>query len=138
MVQDVVCVLQTLRAASRLVTRRYEAALRPTGLTASQFSILQTLNTRESLCPSDISDALGFDQTTVTRLIATMERQGLIKVTPDAQDRRKRHIARTKIGSEKYAQALPIWQELQTNTLTHVSSRDWSTVRQFLHHLTHQ
>lgn len=136
MLKDSLCVMQTLRAASRLVTRRYEAALRPLGLTASQFTILQSLQVdgRQSL--GEMSETLGFDQTTITRLIRSLLRDGLLVLEVSQEDQRRKHLSLTSAGRAKIQAALPIWQDLQETSLTHVTGRDWSTIRHFLHHLS--
>jgi len=136
MAQDVICVMQTLRAAARQVSRRYEQALRPIGLTASQFTLLQTLTAAPGLGPSALGEALGLEPTTVTRLLATLERQGFVQRKSKGADARRTPAYVTAAGEEAYARALPIWQETQIQTLAHVSRQDWATVRQFLHHLS--
>ena len=136
MLKDSPCVMQTLRAASRLVTRRYEAALRAQGLTASQFTILQALYDQEGQSLGELSETLGFDQTTTTRLLTSMIRSDLLTLETSQADRRRKHLRLTSAGRAKIRAALPLWQDLQAESLTHVSGRDWSTIRHFLHHLS--
>ncbi len=50
------------------------------------------------------------DRTTVTALLKTLSRRGLVEVEADARDRRTRRAAVTAAGRQALAQALPIWR----------------------------
>ena len=61
------CVFTNLRRASRMVSQSYDAALKPVGLKATQFSMLAVLGRRGQMRQSDFADVLGMDGTTLTR-----------------------------------------------------------------------
>jgi len=129
------CVTQTLRSAARLVTRRYEEALRPTGLTASQYTILQALSIAKQMGPSDLGDILAFEQTTATRLLATLEKRGLVEFTAHPDDARRRLSQLTPLGHTVFSQAYPLWQKAQDETLQRVSDGDWTDAKAVLRQL---
>ncbi len=126
------CVAQNLRRAARLVTRRYEEALRPVDLTASQFTILQALGGGRVVPQGMLADILGFEQTTMTRLAALMLKRALISVQPDPDDKRGRLLSISKDGTKLYGQAAPLWQKAQSFTLGRMPPNEWHGVRKAL------
>ena len=60
------CLCFHLRRASRAVARRFDAALRPLGLTNGQFSLLIALNRPEAPSIGSVSALLAMDRTTLT------------------------------------------------------------------------
>jgi DNA-binding MarR family transcriptional regulator len=132
------CVAQNLRRAARLVTRRYEDALRPVDLTASQFTILQALRGRSSIPQGLLAEILGFEQTTMTRLAALMLKRALITSNPDPDDKRGRLLSISKDGATLYEQAAPLWQKSQDLTLGRMSQDAWQDVRKALKTLSRE
>jgi DNA-binding MarR family transcriptional regulator len=132
------CVAQNLRRAARLVTRRYEEALRPVDLTASQFTILQALRGGRKIAQGMLADILGFEQTTMTRLAALMLNRALITSEPDPDDKRGRLLSISKVGAALYEQAAPLWQKAQDLTLGRMPQDAWHGVRKALKTLSQE
>lgn len=107
-VRDSCLCLHTQRAA-RAVARRFDEALRPVALRSGQFSLLISLNRPEPPTVGSVADLLAMDRTTLTANLKPLERRGLLKVTPDAQDRRARRLTLTRDGLALLEQAIPIW-----------------------------
>lgn len=133
---DFACAAQTLRRAARLISRRYEDGLRQVNLTASQFSILQALIYAEKMPFGMISKTLGLQQTTLSRLLKTMEKRGLIRIETDDKDSRGRVVFATEDGREIFALAQQIWQPINDEHLSRVTADDWLTVKAALNALT--
>ena len=136
MVRSTPCVAQTLRAAARLITRKYEDALRPVGLTASQYTLLHALNKFGALGPTELGEALAFEQTTATRLLAKLEGQKLITYIPHKKDARRRLAKLTELGKAKYEEAFPLWQGVQESTLSHLTQAEWRALREALRNVS--
>jgi DNA-binding MarR family transcriptional regulator len=132
------CVAQNLRRAARLVTRRYEDALRPVDLTASQFTILQALRGGRAVPQGMLAEILGFEQTTMTRLVALMQKRALLGVRPDPNDKRGRLLTISDEGLALYQQALPLWQQAQAMTLGRMPQDEWHGVRKALNTLSRE
>jgi DNA-binding MarR family transcriptional regulator len=132
------CVAQNLRRAARLVTRRYEEALRPVDLTASQFTILQALQGGRKVPQGMLADILGFEQTTMTRLAALMLKRALIKSEPDPDDKRGRLLSISKDGATLYEKAAPLWQKAQDLTFGRMPQDAWHGVRKALKTLSQE
>ena len=109
-VRDSCLCLHTQRAA-RTLARRFDDALRPTGLTNQQFSLLMALNRPEPPTMAPVAEMLGMDRTTLTAALKPLERRGLLRIEPGPRDRRSRHIVLTEAGHEVLTQAVPIWRE---------------------------
>src|SRR5713101_3938030 len=81
------CMCGSLRRTSRALTQLYETALRPLGLRATQFTILQALSLAGGVTQSELGEMLALDSTTLTRTLGLMSRQGWI-AERRGQDRR--------------------------------------------------
>ncbi len=106
------CACTGLRKATRVVTQRFDAALRPCGLRATQLSLLLACATPEPTTIARVSDMLAIDRTTLTRTLRPLSRRGLIEIGR-AEDRRLRLISVTEAGHHAIATALPLWAEAE-------------------------
>ena len=109
-VRDTCLCLHTQRAA-RALARRFDEALRPVGLTNGQFSLLTSLNRPQPPAMGPVAKLLAMDRTTLMAALKPLERQGLVTIGLDPDDRRSRLLILTHKGSETLAAALPIWRE---------------------------
>ena len=107
-VKDACLCLHTQRAA-RVLARRFDAALRPAGLTNEQFSLLMALNRPQPPQIGELAALLGADRTTLTAALKPLVRQNLATVHPDADDGRVRRAALTPEGHARLTAALPFW-----------------------------
>ena len=107
-VRDTCLCLHAQRAA-RALARRFDDALRPIGLTNSQFSLLNALNRPTPATMGEVARLLGADRTTLTAALRLLTRDGLTRTEADPVDQRARRIALTPAGLARLAAALPIW-----------------------------
>jgi len=108
--QDCYCLAARKRA--RELTRRYEVALRPFGLRATQFSVLAVLAQTGPLSLSRLAGLLGLERTTLTRIAGVLERDNRIAVT-QGDDERVRELSITTTGKRVLASAFPAWKRVQ-------------------------
>jgi DNA-binding MarR family transcriptional regulator len=106
------CYCATLRQATRALTTLYDKHLSATGLKATQFSILQALDYMGQARNRDLEGALTIDQTTLTRNLAILAREGLITVVGRPSGREKAW-GLTAAGSELMTKAKPLWEQAQ-------------------------
>jgi DNA-binding MarR family transcriptional regulator len=106
------CMCASLRRASRLVSQLYEDAMRPLGMRATQFTILQSLVLAEEVTQSQLGQMLGMDSTTLTRTLTIMSREGWI-AKRRGEDRREWRMRLSKKGEAQFKIALPHWQKVQ-------------------------
>jgi DNA-binding MarR family transcriptional regulator len=81
------CLCLHLQQAARALARRFDAALRPLGLTNGQFSLLMSLNRPEAASIGDVSAVLAMDRTTLTANLKPLQRRGLVAISVDDADR---------------------------------------------------
>ncbi len=74
------CYCATLRQATRALTTLYDRHLDAVGVKATQFAILQALDYMGQARNRDLEGAMTMDQTTLTRNLALLAREGLIAV----------------------------------------------------------
>jgi DNA-binding MarR family transcriptional regulator len=105
------CLCLHLQRAARAVARRFDAALRPFGLTSGQFSLLMSLNRPEPASMGSVSALLAMDRTTLTANLKPLERRGLVAVRSDDTDRRMRRLTLTPNGRALLSAAVPVWRQ---------------------------
>lgn len=111
LVRDTCLCLHAQRAA-RALSRRFDEALRPTGITSGQFSLLNALNRPKPPPIGPVAQLLAMDRTTLTAALKPLERDGLVTIARDPEDRRNRLLGLTDKGREVLAAAVPIWRDL--------------------------
>lgn len=114
----------TLRRASRTLTQLYEKALRPQGLRATQFTILQALSHTGEISQGELGRVLAIDSTTLTRTLQIMVRQGWIS-DRRGQDRRERLLRLSKDGRQQFDRALPLWLKTQLQLRHQLGAKRW-------------
>jgi DNA-binding MarR family transcriptional regulator len=107
------CICATFRRASRTLTQFYEKALRPTGLRATQFTVLQTLSLAGEVTQRRLGQILAMDSTTLTRTLTIMSRHGWI-AKQRGEDRREWRMRMSRPGEVQFKRALPYWEKAQT------------------------
>ena len=105
------CLCFAVRRAARSLSRRFDEAFRPLGITNGQFSLMMSLNRPDSPKMSDIADFLAMDRTTLTAALKPLEKGGLVAVRADEKDRRNRRLSLTDAGRDLLARAVPIWRD---------------------------
>lgn len=130
------CVCLGLQRAARGVARRYDEALRPSGLTSGQFSILSALLRDDPISIGSLAELLGLDRTTLNRNLHLLETQKLVSTLPDPGDARVRRIQLTSIGRERLAIAMPLWEGVQSDSNGRLGKPGWHDLRPLLTRLS--
>ena len=108
------CNCNALRRAARRISNFYDGELAASGLRATQFAILASINDMDDATASAIAERLALDRTTMGRNLRPLEREGLIKRGASVQDGRSRTITLSKAGFEKLKKAVPLWRRAQS------------------------
>ena len=119
------CVCLNLRGAARAVTQMYDEVLRPSGLKATQFSVLAAVATEGPASMTVIAKALVMDRTTLTRNLKPLMDRGLVKAGKVADDRRQRRIVVTGEGKAILAKALPLWKKAHEQIVSGIGFARW-------------
>ena len=125
------CGCASLRRAARVITRLYDQALRPTGLGAAQFTLLQALHTAPGLSQKQLASLLEIDSTTLTRTLALLRRSGWMRSTV-GDDRREVRLELTAAGKRVYMRALPLWEHVQAKFIRALGAEKWQRLMDLL------
>lgn len=113
------CMVSNSRMAARAITRRYDAYLRPYGVTATQLSLMGGMRMVPGSTVSQLAEARGFERTTLTRNLDKLEQMGLVA---SAAKGRGRVPALTQKGEALVAELLPLWRKAQAELRAELSS----------------
>jgi len=131
------CACFDLRKATRAVSRLYDDYLRPLGLNITQYSLLRAIERGLQISVSTLGRYMVMDRTSITRALAPLERDGLVR-SGAGSDKRTRIVFLTKKGARLLASAQPRWDEAQKTFLNLMGSRRWTTMRGLLRDATHR
>ncbi|MGB2644166.1 MAG: MarR family winged helix-turn-helix transcriptional regulator [Candidatus Acidiferrum sp.] len=115
------------RRTARALTQLYEEALRPLGLRATQFTILQALELAGEVSQGRLGKMLAMDSTSLTRTLAIMSRKDWI-AERRGRDRRERQLRLSKGGELKLRRALPAWKKVQSQVRGKLGERTWRSL----------
>ena len=104
------CLCLHAQRAARALARRFDDALRPYGITSGQFSLLNALNRREPMAMGPVAKFLAMDRSTLTANLKPLERNGLVSVDVDPEDRRGRKLSLTAEGRKVLRAAMAVWR----------------------------
>lgn len=104
--------LTLLRVASDLF-RGLDACLERHGLQQGRWWVLVLLMRREdrTAAPSELAEQAGVTRATMTGLVDSLQRAGLVERIPDPEDRRSVRIRMTAAGQERMDAVMPDYYE---------------------------
>jgi DNA-binding MarR family transcriptional regulator len=111
--QKTLCNCTALRKATRRVSQLYDSALEPCGLRATQRTILSHIARAGAPALGELAEALVMDRGALTHNLKPLQRDGMVKISVDPQDRRNRLIALTAHGRTKLAESDALWARAQ-------------------------
>jgi DNA-binding MarR family transcriptional regulator len=106
------CLAVRVRLLGRAVTRIYDTALRPHGLTVAQLNLLATIATRQPVAAGLVARLLSMEVSTLSRNAQLLQHDGLIQIER-AGHGNGRVLTLTEAGGEKLAELRPAWRDAQ-------------------------
>ena len=110
---DIRCLCIEVRSAAQNLTRLYDQALLPAGITITQLSQLNTIRELSEPTLSQLAKATGLNRSTLGRNIRLLESMDLISVQV-GQDARTKSIRLSRQGRMAMKRAVPLWAKVQT------------------------
>jgi DNA-binding MarR family transcriptional regulator len=98
------------RTAARLITRFLEGRMEATGLSVAQFGLMAHIAAAEDDTVNGLVQRTGLDQTTLSRNLHALERDGLVEIAVVEKDLRRRAVWLTEKGARALEAALPAWR----------------------------
>ena len=106
------CINLSYRKASRVISQIYDRELAEVGLKCTQFSILRAVRVLRQTTNMELQDQLVLEQTTLTRGLKPLIRDGYIKIEAGL-DKREKLLSLTTKGKDLYLKADKKWQLAQ-------------------------
>jgi DNA-binding MarR family transcriptional regulator len=98
----------------RILTRKYDHHLKPSGLKVTQYSMLANIARNPDIGVSELAGLLFMDQTTVSRNLRVLEKSGYVHMEAEPADYRVRKIRVSDEGASKLQEARPYWETAQS------------------------
>ena len=97
---------------NRIITKLYDEALRPTGLTTSQMNILMVVAKYGEASPHQVGDWLHMEKSTLSRNLRRLEQNGWLTIQR-LKTGRTHTLKLTPKGSRALQKGLPLWESAQ-------------------------
>ncbi len=110
------CVAVRLRLLTRTVTRLYNKALRPYGLTVSQMNILVAVSCLGEAKQQEVCRALHLDKSTLSRDVERMRARGWVE-TRSGEGGRVSLLGVTGAGRSLLREVMPAWRRAQQQAI---------------------
>jgi DNA-binding MarR family transcriptional regulator len=117
------CLNFVVRRTSRIVGRYYDAALKPTGLRATQFNVMSVLAQSGAVSFTELAARLGMERSVLARNLKPLARLGFATVSA-GDDKRMRVAELTTRGKEKLRSVLPVWSKAQSHLSDELGAND--------------
>lgn len=117
-----------VRCLSRTLTRIYDDALRPHGLSTAQLNMLVAITRAGTLRPSELGRALDLEKSTVSRNLERMLSHRWIRTAP-GPDGKGYRVELQPGGRALLERALPSWAAAQHRARAHVGDALEGAVR---------
>jgi DNA-binding MarR family transcriptional regulator len=130
------CGSLNFRRTARAVTRMYDTALQASGIRSTQFGLLIGIAKTQPVSMGKLAEVLVVDQTTLTRSLRLLEKDGLITISPRST-RRQRFLELTPAGEEALERSLPLWRAAHARFTGTIGSDYWLKLRAELESLAY-
>jgi DNA-binding MarR family transcriptional regulator len=117
------CIAVRLRVLTRAVTKLYNRALRPYGLTVSQMNILVAVSRLEDAKQQDVCRILHLDKSSLSRDVERMRAQGWLESLP-GDDGRSALLRITRSGRTLLQRTFPAWHQAQRQAKVLLGAND--------------
>jgi DNA-binding MarR family transcriptional regulator len=107
------CNCTALRKASRRISQLYDAVLAPSGLKTTQRAILAQIRRSQPTKVGNLAEALIMDAGALAHTLKPLERDRLVSIEVDPEDRRNRVAKLTPAGHARLAQSDKLWENAQ-------------------------
>ena len=118
------CTCFNIRRASRAVTEFYDSILAPSGVRATQFTMLGAVELMGPASVSRLAEHLALDRTTLTRNLKVLAQGGLVAISA-GEDKRERVVRLTEDGQAAFNRAMLLWQEAQAALVEKFGEARW-------------
>lgn len=121
-----------VRYGYRAFARALGEELQPHGISSGQWSVLRVLWEEEGLSQVELADRMRVEKASLTSVLDSMERRGLIARTRNAHDRRKINIHLTASARALKNKLLPFGDKINKRATRGMSAAEIETLQRLL------
>jgi DNA-binding MarR family transcriptional regulator len=105
------CAAWNARLAARRITQFLGKRIEASGLSVAQFGLMAQVAAAQDDTLGALAVRTGLDQSTLSRNLRSLERDGLVEIAAAGNDLRRRAVWLTEKGARDLEAALPIWRQ---------------------------
>jgi DNA-binding MarR family transcriptional regulator len=111
------------RLAARRIAKFLDRELRETGFSAAQLGLMAQIASLDDDTLGALALRVGLDQSTLSRNLRTLEKDGLIEITIVEADLRRRAVWLTERGARRLEAAIPLWRKAERKLAAQISPK---------------
>ena len=115
------CAGWNARLAARHITQFIEREMAGSGLGLAQFGLMALIAAADDDTLGALAERAGLDQSSLSRNLRLLERDGLVEIATVEADQRRRAVWLTEKGARRLEAAMPLWRTAQAKLARHVS-----------------
>ena len=116
------CLCIETRSAANRLTRLYDDALAPAGITVTQFSLLNTIREADSPTQTALAQLTNLDRSTLARNVKALAAKNLLNIVA-GRDARTRKITLSQHGMQALKAGVPLWLDVQSRLENKLGSK---------------
>lgn len=109
------------RVASRRINQFLDREMAETGLSGAQLGLIALIAAASDDTLGALARRAGLDQSTLSRNLRTLEREGLVEIALVKGDLRRRAVWLTEAGARRLEAAIPVWRKAKGKLAKHLS-----------------
>tara|TARA_B100000678_G_scaffold183598_1_gene153423 strand:- start:5832 stop:6278 length:447 start_codon:yes stop_codon:yes gene_type:complete len=122
--------VRTLMTA-RSIARMYDQAMKPVGLTGTQFTLLVAIGSSDFKSISELGETLCIEKSTLSRNLKPLLEAGLLERVRSGGTRSVTHKL-TEKGEDRLKDAIPLWDQAQSHIESEIGREDLKSGYRFL------
>ena len=120
--------------AARTLLRRYDAKLKPYGVTVQQFSLLGSIRYYPGMSVVEMAERVRIDRTSLTRNLDLLERKGLVRRVAAPGNARLCEV--TEAGEQLLVDLIEEWKLAQAKLMSELNADDAAAYLRVAKHMT--
>ncbi|MCM3216654.1 MarR family transcriptional regulator (plasmid) [Niallia circulans] len=117
------------------MTNYFTKRLKPFEVTPEQWGIISVLSKHEGTTQKELAAAIDKDQTTVARMIQSMEKKEIVQKKHNTQDKRSQNLFLTEKGHEIKNKILPVVIDAHKSVTNNLSDKEIQNLKELLNKL---
>jgi DNA-binding MarR family transcriptional regulator len=130
------CSCSAVRQAARHLSRLYDEALAPAGVSLNQYSILAKLERFGPQTMAQLAERLIMERSTLGHLLRPLQKRGLVRIRTAPEDGRRRLVSLDRPGSALLRAARPLWAGAERQFERAFGAHQAASLRQLMQAVT--